>query len=170
MAICHDARKGRHSGGHWSKPARLRSTRPIDFGDFLRAERTRHPNSFFHSEQRKPRALHAVRKRAMLDKADLPGRSGLEAECMSLPSERVCLARRNGPIARGSPNFERVAICNKGCSWPLIVALFNTTPSGRGSLFIPNGFDTPKLASALWGGENGGWKVTTSTSSTMCPC
>ena len=29
MAICHDARKGRHSGSHWSKPARLRSTRPI---------------------------------------------------------------------------------------------------------------------------------------------
>ena len=28
MAICHDARKGRHSGSHWSKPARLRSTRP----------------------------------------------------------------------------------------------------------------------------------------------
>ena len=29
MAICHDARKGRHSGSHWSKPARLRSTRPV---------------------------------------------------------------------------------------------------------------------------------------------
>jgi len=28
MAICHDARKGRYSGSHWSKPARLRSTRP----------------------------------------------------------------------------------------------------------------------------------------------
>jgi len=28
-AICHDARKGRHSGSHWSKPARLRSTRPV---------------------------------------------------------------------------------------------------------------------------------------------
>jgi hypothetical protein len=36
--------------------------------------------------------------------------------------------------------------------------------------FIPSGFDTPKLASALWGGENGGWKVTTSTSRIMCPC
>jgi hypothetical protein len=31
MAICHDARKGRHSGSHWSKPARLRSTRPIGY-------------------------------------------------------------------------------------------------------------------------------------------
>ena len=31
MAICHDARKGRHSGSHWSKPARLRSTRPVFF-------------------------------------------------------------------------------------------------------------------------------------------
>jgi len=29
MAICHDARKGRHSGSHWSKPARLCSTRPV---------------------------------------------------------------------------------------------------------------------------------------------
>jgi hypothetical protein len=29
MAICHDAREGRHSGSHWSKPARLRSTRPV---------------------------------------------------------------------------------------------------------------------------------------------
>ena len=29
MAICHDARKGRYSGSHWSKPARLRSTRPV---------------------------------------------------------------------------------------------------------------------------------------------
>ena len=29
MAICHDARKGRHSGSHWSKPPRLRSTRPV---------------------------------------------------------------------------------------------------------------------------------------------
>ena len=29
MANCHDARKGRHSGSHWSKPARLRSTRPV---------------------------------------------------------------------------------------------------------------------------------------------
>jgi hypothetical protein len=33
MAICHDARKGRHSGSHWSKPARLRSTRPVDSTD-----------------------------------------------------------------------------------------------------------------------------------------
>ena len=29
-AICHDARKGRHSGSHWSEPPRLRSTRPVD--------------------------------------------------------------------------------------------------------------------------------------------
>ena len=29
MAICHDARKGRHIGSHWSKPARLHSTRPL---------------------------------------------------------------------------------------------------------------------------------------------
>jgi hypothetical protein len=29
MAICHDARKGKYSGSHWSKPARLRSTRPV---------------------------------------------------------------------------------------------------------------------------------------------
>jgi hypothetical protein len=32
MAICHDARKGRHSGSHWSKPAHLRSTRPVTCG------------------------------------------------------------------------------------------------------------------------------------------
>ena len=32
MAICHDARKGRYSGSHWSKPARLRSTRPVILG------------------------------------------------------------------------------------------------------------------------------------------
>ena len=31
MAICHDARKGRHSGSHWFKPARLRSTRPVGY-------------------------------------------------------------------------------------------------------------------------------------------
>jgi hypothetical protein len=36
MAICHDARKGRYSGSHWSKPARLRSTRPVLFTDSLR--------------------------------------------------------------------------------------------------------------------------------------
>ena len=35
MAICHDARKGRHSGSHWSKPARLRSTRPVSGGGEL---------------------------------------------------------------------------------------------------------------------------------------
>ena len=29
MAICHDARKGRYSGSHWSNPARLRFTRPV---------------------------------------------------------------------------------------------------------------------------------------------
>ena len=29
MAICHNARKGRHTGSHWSKPARLRSTLPV---------------------------------------------------------------------------------------------------------------------------------------------
>ena len=28
-AICHNARKGRNTGSHWSKPARLRSTLPI---------------------------------------------------------------------------------------------------------------------------------------------
>jgi hypothetical protein len=71
----------------------------------------------------------------MLDKADLPGRSGLEAECMSPPSERFRRARRNGPLARESSNFERVTICNEGCSWPLTEAPFNTTPYGRGSLF-----------------------------------
>ena len=30
MAICHNARKGRHTGSHWSKPARLRSTLPVN--------------------------------------------------------------------------------------------------------------------------------------------
>jgi hypothetical protein len=29
MAICHDARKGRYNRSHWSKPARLRSTRSV---------------------------------------------------------------------------------------------------------------------------------------------
>jgi hypothetical protein len=29
MAICHNARKGRYTGSHRSKPARLRSTRPV---------------------------------------------------------------------------------------------------------------------------------------------
>jgi hypothetical protein len=81
----------------------------------------------------------------MLDKADLPGRSGLEAECMSLPSERFRWARRNGPLARESSYFEHVAICNEGCSWPLREAPFNTTPYGRGSLF-----NITEAPTAMW--------------------
>ena len=35
MAICHNARKGRSSGSHYSKPARLRSTRPLGSNDVM---------------------------------------------------------------------------------------------------------------------------------------
>ena len=99
----------------------------------------------------------------MLDKADLPGRSGLETECIDLPSECRGLKRRNGPIAPECFNFERVAICNEGCSWPLTEALINTTPSGRGSLFCSfriafgYGCDCPRyVTSILPGGRASG--------------
>ena len=46
MAICHDARKGRYSGSHWSKPARLRSTRPVSNSYQLRWDNRPHQRKF----------------------------------------------------------------------------------------------------------------------------
>ena len=61
--------------------------------------------SVVHYEQRKPRALHVVRKGAMLYKAYMSRRSDLEAECIFPLSDRVSFATRSGPTARRSSNF-----------------------------------------------------------------
>jgi hypothetical protein len=60
----------------------------------------------------------------MLDKADLSRRFDMEAECMFPLSDQVSFAIRNGPTARESSNFERIAMCNEDCSWRLTEATF----------------------------------------------
>jgi len=47
IAICHDARKGRHAGSYWSKPPRLRSTRPVPMSALICTAWRRRPQSPF---------------------------------------------------------------------------------------------------------------------------
>ena len=90
---------------------------------------------FFHCSSWKLLGLHAVRRRATPDNSFMAGFSELETEYTSNLSARCSIAGRNGSTASDVTVFKLVVMCNEGRVWPLIEALLNTTPSGRGVLF-----------------------------------